>query len=370
MKFVLILFTLVFVSPFAFEESFSDEIDLFCEDGKILVYRVNADKFACLNPPTAEKWYKLGIAEPVEQIKSFEKMTLAPVPDSARGPAIDPEKGYYVEEISDGLYFLTEGVYQVMFLTTGQGVIVVDAPPSIGEKILLAISEVTDEPITYLVYSHTHTDHIGAASMFKDVTIIAHEETAQQLERNQDPNRPIPDVIFSDSYTLEVGNQTLQLDYKGPAHEPGNIYIYAPQQKVLMIVDVIFPGWSPFKGLAEAEDRPAFFEAHDKILEYDFDVLISGHLGRYGTSEDVTIQKEYMNDIKTNAGIALQTVDFMAIAQEVGFDNPWYLFDVYLDEVVQKCTDMTEPEWIDRLAAVDVFTEDHCFEVIMSLRID
>ena len=137
-----------------------------------------------------------------------------------------------------------------------------------------------------------------------------------------------------------------------------------------MIVDVIFPGWSPFKGLAEAEDRPAFFEAHDKILEYDFDVLIAGHLGRYGTSEDVTIQKEYMNDIKTNAGIALQTVDFMAIAQEVGFDNPWYLFDVYLDEVVQKCTDMTEPEWIDRLAAVDVFTEDHCFEVIMSLRID
>jgi hypothetical protein len=53
---------------------------------------------------------------------------VAPVPPTAYGPPIDPEKGYFVEEISDGLYWLTEGVYTLMFLTTGEGVIVVDAP--------------------------------------------------------------------------------------------------------------------------------------------------------------------------------------------------------------------------------------------------
>ena len=68
----------------------------------------------------------------------------APVPEAAHGPAIDPDKGYLVEEISDGLYWITEGSYQMMFLTTGEGVIVVDAPPSIGENILKAVAEVTD----------------------------------------------------------------------------------------------------------------------------------------------------------------------------------------------------------------------------------
>jgi len=62
-------------------------------------------------------------------------------------PTIDPEKGYFVVEISDGLYWLNDFAYQVMFLTTGEGVIVVDAPPSMGENILNAIAEVTDEPL-------------------------------------------------------------------------------------------------------------------------------------------------------------------------------------------------------------------------------
>jgi len=74
----------------------------------------------------------------------------APIPDSAFGPAI-PEKGYFVEELGDGLYWVTEGVYHVMFLTTGEGVIVVDAPPSMGDKILQAIAETTDEPITHVI---------------------------------------------------------------------------------------------------------------------------------------------------------------------------------------------------------------------------
>src|SRR4051812_49232569 len=57
----------------------------------------------------------------------------APVPEASRGPAI-PEVGYLVEEIRDGLYWVTDGAYQAMFLTTGEGVILVDAPPSLGPK--------------------------------------------------------------------------------------------------------------------------------------------------------------------------------------------------------------------------------------------
>ena len=301
-----------------------------------------------------------------------EKMTSsAPIPDNAKGPQIDHSKGYLVEEIRDGLYWITDGAYQAMFLTTGEGVIVVDAPPSIGQNIISAIIETTDETITHVVYSHTHNDHIGAASIYPtNATIIAHAETAYQLEQRNDPNRPVPTVIFEDKYILEVGNKKLELQYHGPIHEPGNIFIYAPNQKVLMLVDVVFPGWVPFKDLAMAEDVPAFIAAHDKILEYDFDTFIGGHLTRLGTPKDVRIQQEYFQDIQNNAATANQQVDFMAIGQEVGFENVWLIFQVYADKITQQCTDTTVPDWIDKLGGADLFTYDHCWKISESQRID
>jgi len=320
-----------------------------------------------------------------EVVVTPSPLEVAPIPSTASGPAIPQEKGYLVEEIKDGLYWVTEGVYNTMFLTTGEGVIVVDAPPTIGEKLLRAIEEVTDEPITHVIYSHTHADHIGSASMYpSDAIYIAHEETAAQLSvRANDPNQPypfgaflggspvpMPTITFDDRFTLEVGNQVLELEYRGPNHKPGNIFIYAPKQKVLMLVDVVFPGWVPFKNLAVTEDVVGFVNAHDEILTFDFNTFIGGHWTRLGTREDVEIQKEYVQDLRVNSAQAFQTVDFFAVAQEVGFENPFLLFDVYLDRVAEECNDLTLAKWLGRLGGADVFTIDHCWVMLESLRID
>lgn len=98
---------------------------------------------------------------------------------------ISPEKGYSVEEIRGGLYWVTDGSYNTMFLVTDEGVVVIDAPPSIGANYLKAISEVTDKPIRYVIYSHSHLDHIGTvASIFREnATHIAHEDIAEELQR-------------------------------------------------------------------------------------------------------------------------------------------------------------------------------------------
>lgn len=308
----------------------------------------------------------------------------APVPKAAQGVEIPQEKGYFAEEIRDGLYWVTEGAYTAMFLTTGKGVIVVDAPPSFADKMVKAIKEVTDEPITHVIYTHSHADHIGGAHLYpKDAVYIAHEDTKKRLEHMSDPSRPfpygvfvggkavpMPTVTFKDSFTLEVGKQTLRLEYKGDDHEPGNIYVYAPKQRVLMKIDIIFPGWTPFKDLAIAENTVGFLKAHDVILSYDFDRLVSGHWGRLATREDVEAQKAYMQDIQATAGKALQTVDFYAIAKKTGWSNTALLFDTYLQAVAKECARLTEPKWIDKLGGVEVWTDDHCHQVVMALRLD
>ena len=75
----------------------------------------------------------------------------APLPAAANGPAIDQSVGYLVQELGRGLYVVSDGIYQMKFLTTGEGVIVVDAPPFMGQKILPAIASVTDELVTHVI---------------------------------------------------------------------------------------------------------------------------------------------------------------------------------------------------------------------------
>ena len=134
----------------------------------------------------------------------------APVPRSAFGPALN-DQGYYVGHVERNLYWVTDGVYQSAFLTTQDGVVLFDAPPSIGHNLRRAVNEIAAangvrNTVTHLVYSHHHADHAAASSLFDgDVARIGHEETRRLLLRDNDPARPAPEVTFADRYTLEVG---------------------------------------------------------------------------------------------------------------------------------------------------------------------
>ena len=292
-----------------------------------------------------------------------------PVPDIARGPAI-PAAGYLVQELKDKLYWVTDGIYSCIFLSTGSGVIVVDAPQTIAPNLLAAIASVTDEPVTHVVYSHHHADHIGGAGVLpKTATFIAQQATADLLAREADPNRPVPTVTFDDTYTLTVGSQTLVLDYHGPNHDVGNVFAYAPKQKVLMVVDIVWPGWAPFDELGSAVDMRGYLAAHDQILNYDFDILVGGHVNRVGTKADVTTDQEYLMDLEVNAGAALQNFDMASLAGKVTDPtNVWAYGRALLEEWPKQCVADTLAKWRGRLGAVDVFANANCTAMQSALR--
>lgn len=294
------------------------------------------------------------------------------MPEAARGPAIDPAKGYRIQDLGRGLYMVTEGAYQSMFLAYETGVVVVDAPPSYADKIRRAIHEVAaGKPITHLIYSHSHIDHIGGARALGDVPIIiAQEETKKLLLRANDPARPLPTITFGESYTLNVGSQSLELSYHGVAHEPGNIFIFAPVQRTLMVVDVIFPGWMPWRRFAVAHDVEGYFAQVEEIRRLDFDTLVAGHVTRTGTKADVELQLEFMNDLRKTVADALR-----ATKPGEGMDprdraNPWAVFDDYIDRVVIKAVNALTPRWSRRLAGFDVYIWDQCYAMEQALRID
>ena len=61
--------------------------------------------------------------------------SFAAPPEESYGSLFRPdrlERGYHVEEIRDGVYWVTVGWYDCMFVVTGGGVVVLDAPPALG----------------------------------------------------------------------------------------------------------------------------------------------------------------------------------------------------------------------------------------------
>ncbi|HTE60113.1 MAG TPA: MBL fold metallo-hydrolase, partial [Solirubrobacteraceae bacterium] len=157
----------------------------------------------------------------------------APVPRSALGPSLN-EQGYYVGRVERNLYWVTDGTYQSAFLTTADGVVLLDAPPTIGHNIQRAVDEIAaangvSNKVTHLIYSHHHADHAGASSLFDgDVARIGHEETRHLLLRDDDPARPAPEETFGDRRTLEIGGERIELAWHGSNHSPDNIYIHLP----------------------------------------------------------------------------------------------------------------------------------------------
>lgn len=290
---------------------------------------------------------------------------------SARGPAIDPAKGYRLQDLGGGLYMITDNAIQSMFLVYDHGVVVIDAPQTLTAYIPKAIAEVSDKPITHLVYSHSHADHIGGANALGGhPIIIAHEETLRLLKRDADPNRPLPTVTFSDKYTLRAGNQVLELSYHGNAHEPGNIFISAPAQRVLMVVDIVFPGWMPWRRFALAQDIPGYFAQVEEIRKMDWDTFVGGHVGRSGTHADVDVQAEFNNDVKQAAATALATTKPGEGLNPLDKANPWALFDQYIDRVAAQCVNTLMPKWSTKLAGFDVYIWDQCYSMEQTLRIE
>ncbi|MGN9804870.1 MBL fold metallo-hydrolase [Micromonospora sp. L32] len=292
------------------------------------------------------------------------------MPQAALGPEI-PKAGYVLEEIADGVFWLSEGMYQMMFVVTDEGVIAVDAPPTLGHNILRAIGSVTSRSITQVVYSHQHSDHVGAMSVYpEDVPRYAHRITAERLALLRDPNRPLPTHVFDDTLTIEAGDHNLQLDYKGPNHAEGNIFIYAPTQRVLMLVDVIFPGWVPFSNLAVSANIPGFVNAQEQTLDYPFDKLVGGHVTRPGTPDDVRTQIEYLKDLRSTTEAALSSVDVQKILAPVDATNAWAIFKAYLDAVAARAADELVPRWSQRLGGADVFTLPNAWAMAEALRLD
>lgn len=293
----------------------------------------------------------------------------APLPTQAKPLPVGPD-GYRLDRVGPEMYAVTANGNQSAFVVSSKGVILLDAPPSLATALPAAIKKVTNKRVTHLVYSHHHADHIANAAAFGDIVRIAHEDTAALIKIDRDPRRPMPTRTFKDRYTLTVGNQRLELSYPGPNHEAGNIIIHAPRQRTVMMIDVVIPGWAPFRAWGTADSVPGILRAHDALVKLDFDTFIGGHVHRLGTAKDVRLSREFTYDMwnLTAAKVAeTPTADYFA---QVETGNNWAAFQLWFEAVADKVEPIIRAKWLSRLAGVDVSTRENIITIALAQMLD
>jgi glyoxylase-like metal-dependent hydrolase (beta-lactamase superfamily II) len=285
----------------------------------------------------------------------------------ARTWPVDPQQGYLVRELKPNIFIITDGGYQSLFVTTGNGVVLFDAPPSFAQHIVQAVRDVTKEPIVMLAYSHIHVDHIGGAGLILQqnpkMTIVAEEGVARFLGEQKDPNRPVPTSVFNDRETLTFGSMTAELKVRHWHSPPGDLFIYFPNEKVLMAVDTMSSGSVPFMGFDLTMNMDAYLKVFDELLAYNFDTLVPGHHSNPSTRDDVKLVKDYLFDVYDTIK-RIHESDHKALmaqaTQKYGKNNTYPTARVLIDNEVDQCAREIKDRWATKLDNVDVWAGSQC----------
>ena len=201
--------------------------------------------------------------------------------------------------------------------------------------------------------------------------IISSEAVAKALTKRADPARPLPTVTFTGNYTFTVGGVVIELSDAPPAHSDGDIFVFVPSERTALVVDVVVPGWAPFRSLAIARNPDEIIPLHDELLDFDADTFVCGHLTRLGDRSDVELSKEFHEDLFTAAGAALTTVDPAAIAPEALADGNLWLYTSELNRAfADACYQALKPKWTLRFAGFDIYGRSHCLLITDFLRVD
>jgi glyoxylase-like metal-dependent hydrolase (beta-lactamase superfamily II) len=156
---------------------------------------------------------------------------------------------FVTHRLADNLYVIQDSTdgNTAVFIRDG-GVILVDTKSlKAGQPLLDAVRGITVKPVTHILHTHHHYDHVGGNSFFPNhVEVVAHETAAARMTGMEEFSTPerrhgLADRTFKDSLTLFSGADTIDLHHFGAAHTDGDAFIVFRGLGVMHAGDT-FPG--------------------------------------------------------------------------------------------------------------------------------
>jgi glyoxylase-like metal-dependent hydrolase (beta-lactamase superfamily II) len=171
----------------------------------------------------------------------FVGLAVAGVAAQQQRPRIPPTGA--IKPVRDNLYVIPGAGGNTTVFVTRAGVVLVDTKlPNNGEAILNQVRTVTDKPVSMIVNTHTHPDHIGSNEYFPaSVEVVTHENTRKWMAVNpRVASNPaaMPDRTFTDRMTLGSGDDRIELYYFGAGHTNGDAFVVFPARRAMCTGDL------------------------------------------------------------------------------------------------------------------------------------
>ena len=232
---------------------------------------------------------------------------------------------YYVQGKA-GVATANEGfISNASVIVTDEGVVLFDAlgTPSLANKLLGLIREVSDKPIKKVVVSHYHADHIYGLQVFKEqgAEIIAPagaeiyinspnaknrlEERRVSLYPWVDENTHVvaPDRYVQKSLKFTLGGVEFEATHLGDAHSDADMMLYILPDKVLLSGDIIFEGRVPFVGSANTKN---WLRTLQQLETDNIRALIPGHgPAASDPQKAISLTREYLAYLRESMGTAV-----------------------------------------------------------------
>jgi cyclase len=252
-----------------------------------------------------------------------------------------PPRVVEVEKLKDNLYVLKGGGGNTAVFVMSNGVLVVDAKnPGWGQPILDKIKTLTDKPVTTLINTHTHGDHVSGNVEFPaTVDVVVQENTAANMKKmipnstaadqtvpaktifDEHGGRGLPKRTFKDKMTLFKGADEVDLYYFGRGHTNGDAWVAFPALRVVHVGDIFSGKNIP---LLDANNGGSAAEIADSLEKgmngiKNVDMIITGHSTQMTPAdlkEYIQFNRDFLNDVRT-AMKAGKTVDEVAAAWKI-----------------------------------------------------
>lgn len=246
-----------------------------------------------------------------------------------RAQQVSPSS-WYVEGVSAlGSPANQNFISNAAFVVTPAGVVVIDAlgSPALSERLAAEIRKITPRPITHVIVTHYHADHIYGLQTFKAMGahIIAHSAAKEYLNSdtarlrleasreelapwvNEDTRLVEADEWIEGSKTLMVGGMEFRISSVGPSHTPEDLVVYLPQEKVLFAGDVVFRSRIPYVGKADSRH---WIEALKNLLRFDAQIIVPGHGPlSHEARKDMQLTHDYLVYLRESMGKAAANLE-------------------------------------------------------------
>src|SRR4051812_38414305 len=146
-------------------------------------------------------------------------LALGAQPAVAQQPPQLPQSVSELIRVRDDVYAFRYLNHVALFVPTDEGVVLVDpigggGNPKAPIALKAAIASITDQPVKYLVYSHSNADHNTGGAIFADTaTIVGQANSKARIEQRNDPTSPPPTVTFDQSMPIDLGGKHFELSW-------------------------------------------------------------------------------------------------------------------------------------------------------------